>query len=196
MDYRKQKTEWIFPVPLWPFGLPDCEEVNRRAEKRVYELASEQNSRLASNEGGWHSAGNLRDDPAFGPIINFIDWAVREIAEESDITYKDYNLFIWANLNRPTDYNATHDHPGCHLSGVYYVKLPEGDSGHFRIYNPILYYDYHCKNPTPPYQQPRVELKGREGGMIVFRSPMLHDVTRNNTEEDRISLAFNVTFTR
>jgi uncharacterized protein (TIGR02466 family) len=196
MEFRKQQTQWVFPVPLWPFGLADCEAVNRRVEERVYELAATEKSREASNEGGWHSNGNLREDPAVRPVIEFIDWAVREVCEESRITFKDYALFIWANLNRPYDYNAAHDHPNCHLSGVYYVRLPAGDCGHFRLYNPMLYYEYNCANPAPPYQQPRVELRGKEGGMLIFRSPLLHDVTRNNSGEDRISLAFNVTFRR
>ena len=49
---------------------------------------------------------------------------------------------------------------------------------------------------NPPYKQPRVEIKGKEGALIIFRAPLLHDVTRNNTKEDRISLSFNIRFER
>ena len=91
-------------------------------------------------------------------------------------------------MNRPGDYNTVHDHPDCHMSGAYYVKLPEGDSGTFRMYNPMYSYNYNSDGYNPPYKQPRVEIKGKEGALIIFRAPLLHDVTRNNTKEDRISL--------
>ena len=195
MNFHKQKTQWLFPVPVWPFGFPDCEEVNRRAEQRIYELASEKESWRASNEGGWHST-NLTQDEAMAPIIEFIGWAIREVAEESSIEFKDYDLSLWANLNRPHDYNVTHSHPGFHLSGVYYVKLPEGDCGNIRLYNPMFSYEYCSRTAGPPYQQHRVELKGKEGALLIFRSPLLHDVGRNNTDGDRISLAFNARFIR
>jgi len=29
---------------------------------------------------------------------------------------------------------------------------------------------------------------------LIFRSPIMHDVTRNNTQEDRISVSFNIVF--
>ena len=47
---------------------------------------------------------------------------------------------------------------------------------------------------NPPYKQPRVDINGKEGALLIFRAPILHDVTRNNTKEDRISLSFNIRF--
>ena len=55
VQFHRQKTEWLFPVPLWGFGLPDCEDINKNIEKRVYEKSKEEETRKASNEGGWHS---------------------------------------------------------------------------------------------------------------------------------------------
>ena len=198
--YHKQKTEWIFPVPLWGFGLPDCRDINKNIEKRVYEKSKEEETRKASNEGGWHSDGNMDDDPVIEPIIKFIEWSVRVLSIESRMEYKDYSIFVWSNLNRPGDYNTVHDHPDCHLSGVYYVKLPKGDQpndcGMLRFYNPMYSYNYNTDHYNPPYKQPRVEVKGKEGALLIFRAPILHDVTKNNTEEDRISLSFNIKFIR
>ena len=172
--YHKQKTQWLFPVPIFGYGLPNCEDINKNIEKRVYEKSKEEGNRLASNEGGYHSVGSMHDDPVIEPIIKF----------------------IWSNLNRPGDYNTVHDHPDCHMSGAYYVKLPEGDGGTFRMYNPMYSFNYNSEGYNPPYKQPRVEINGKEGALIIFRAPLLHDVTRNNTKEDRISLSFNIRFER
>ena len=180
--------------------MPDCRDINKNIEKRVYEKSKEEETRKASNEGGWHSDGNMDDDPVIEPIIKFIEWSVRVLSIESRMEYKDYSIFLWSNLNRPGDYNTVHDHPDCHLSGVYYVKLPKGDQpndcGMLRFYNPMYSYNYNTDHYNPPYKQPRVEVKGKEGALLIFRAPILHDVTKNNTEEDRISLSFNIKFIR
>ena len=119
--------------------------------------------------------------------------AIKKI-QESKIKYKDFQIFLWSNLNCPGDYNTTHDHPDCHMSGVYYVKLPKGDCGKLRMYNPMYSYNYNSDGYNPPYKQPRVEINSKEGALLIFRAPLLHDVTRNNTKEDRISLSFNIRF--
>ena len=194
--YHKQSTQWLFPVPIFGYGLPNCKDINKNIENRVYEKSKEEKTRLASNEGGWHSDGSMHDDPVIEPIIKFIEWAVRDLSVESKMEYRDYQIFLWSNLNRPGDYNTVHDHPDCHMSGAYYVKLPEGDSGTFRMYNPMYSFNYNADGYNPPYKQPRVEIKGKEGALIIFRAPLLHDVTRNNTKEDRISLSFNIRFER
>ena len=192
--YHKQKTQWLFPVPIFGYGLPNCEDINKNIEKRVYEKSKEEGNRLASNEGGYHSVGSMHDDPVIEPIIKFIEWAVRDLSVESKMEYRDYEIFLWSNLNMPGDYNTVHDHPDCHMSGAYYVKLPEGDGGTFRMYNPMYSFNYNSEGYNPPYKQPRVEINGKEGALIIFRAPLLHDVTRNNTKEDRISLSFNIRF--
>ena len=194
--YYKQKTEWLFSVPVWGFGLPNCEDINKNIENRVYEKSKEEKTRKASNEGGWHSEGSMDDDPVLKPIIKFIEWSIKELSVESGMEYSDYSIFIWSNLNRPGDYNSVHDHPDCHMSGVYYVKLPEGDCGMLRMYNPMYSYNYNSDGYNPPYKQPRVEIRGKEGALLIFRAPLLHDVSRNNTNEDRISLSFNIKFVR
>ena len=38
-------------------------------------------------------------------------------------------FLIWANINTKNSFNTRHNHPGCDLAGVYYVKVPEGDVG-------------------------------------------------------------------
>ena len=194
-QFHRQKTEWLFPVPLWGFGLPNCVDINKSIEDRVYEKSKKEETWKASNEGGWHSEGNIHNDPVMKPITKFIEWAVRELSTESKIEYKDYSLFLWANINQPGDYNTVHDHPDTHMSGVYYVKLPRGDCGKLRIYNPMYSYNYNAgMGVNPPYKQPRVDINGKEGALLIFRAPLLHDVTRNNTKEDRISLSFNIRF--
>ena len=38
MEYPKHEMEWICPMPLWRFTLPNSWELNARIKSRVYEL--------------------------------------------------------------------------------------------------------------------------------------------------------------
>ena len=81
--YHKQSTQWLFPVPIFGYGLPNCKDINKNIENRIYEKAEEEKTRKASNEGGWHSDGSMHDDTEMEPIIKFIEWAVRDLSVES-----------------------------------------------------------------------------------------------------------------
>ncbi len=70
-------------------------KINKKIEKRVYEKTKEEETRKASNEGGWHSDGSMHDDPVMEPIIKFIEWGVKELSVESKMEYKDYSLFLF-----------------------------------------------------------------------------------------------------
>ena len=192
--FKQNPTSELFAVPLWKFNLESSADANISIENRVYEKSVNEKNRLASNEGGWHSDGNMCDDPVMAPILTFIEWSVNELSTESRMKYSPYKIFLWANLNRPGDYNTMHSHPDSHLSGVYYVKVPVGDCGRLRFYNPMYHYNYPNSQSTSEFTSPRVDITGKEGSMYIFRSPIMHDVTRNNTQEDRISVSFNIVF--
>ena len=74
IHYIRQETEWLFPVPLWKFSLPNCNNINKKIEKRIYQKSKEEKTRSASNEGGWHSLGNMYDRLYYFAVPDFIDF--------------------------------------------------------------------------------------------------------------------------
>ena len=42
---------------------------------------------------------------------------------------------MWININGPGNYNHSHNHPGCDLSGVLWLKVPE-NSGNIVFESP------------------------------------------------------------
>ena len=193
IHYIKQETELLFPVPLWKFNLPGCKNTNKNIEKRVYEKSKEVKE-PDDGRDGLSEKRIMNDDPVMEPVTALISAAIKEISYESNMTYSNYKTFLWSNLNRPGVHNEMHAHPDSHLSGVYYVKVPEGDCGNLRFYNPMNHYGYPNSNSNdPPSQQVKV-IDGEEGALLIFRSPIMHDITKNNTQEDRISISFNILF--
>jgi uncharacterized protein (TIGR02466 family) len=90
-----------------------------------------------------------------------------------------------------------HTHPNNFLSGVYYVRVhPGADTVNFQ--DP--------RRQTHVIRPPVVELTGEttdqvvvrvaNGTLLMFPSWLEHSVDANDSEEERISVSFNVMFSR
>ena len=106
----------------------------------------------------------------------------------------------WININPPGAYNLMHDHPNVHMSGVMWIKSPK-DGGVIEFLNPN---DFQAHTEISCYTD---EFKDRnlvhhaywipplEGRMVIFPSHLKHSVGENMSNEDRISVSFNITLT-
>ena len=107
-------------------------------------------------------------------------------------------LFGWMNANPPGGFNAPHTHPGAHWSGVYYVSLPEietGNSGMIEFMDP--------RTDLPNWRllksnafSAKKKIRPAPGEMILFPSYLVHWVYPNEATEERVSIAFNATFSK
>ena len=116
----------------------------------------------------------------------------------SQYTLKLSNL--WMNINRKSNYNLLHTHAGCIMSGVYYAKVPNcccGELKFVRDLNHQCLKEYwgcnenfdrfeHDYNYMEYYVQPKENL------MILFPSWLMHSVDASASDDDRISLSFNI----
>ena len=87
---------------------------------------------------------------------------------------------FWFNISDPGDVTGWHDHKeNAKLSGVYYICVPK-KSGHIRF----------RKKYSNIYRE--WSIKSEQGKMIIFNSELEHSVEKNDSNEKRISLAFNL----
>ncbi|WP_161768747.1 TIGR02466 family protein [Picosynechococcus sp. NKBG042902] len=91
----------------------------------------------------------------------------------------------WINHSPPGAYNKIHIHPGANISGVIYLQAPE-NCGNISFVNP---YSYFCAAEDTYTVVPK------KGMGLLFNSRLPHYVDVNHSEEDRISMAFNMRFT-
>tara|TARA_B110000211_G_C14068421_1_gene548776 strand:- start:1814 stop:2485 length:672 start_codon:yes stop_codon:yes gene_type:complete len=196
------KYEKLFSTPLFRFNVDGAEALNAELLAEGVRLRSETEGVLKSNRGGWHSAGNLFDDDA--PCIQLLKsaaesailTATQEIGAKADMATLGLKLFAWMNANPPGGFNAPHTHPGAHWSGVYYVAQPDvedGSSGKIEFLDP--------RNDLPnwrllkaPAFSAKKTIRPAPGELILFPSYLVHWVYPNETNEERITIAFNATF--
>jgi len=103
----------------------------------------------------------------------------------------------WININGKGAFNVRHDHPQSHFSGVYYVQCPK-DSGEIIFENPhgftafdelSCYKEEFVNNMT---QHKAISIKPTEGLLLIFPAHLQHSVAVNESDEERISIGFNV----
>jgi len=94
---------------------------------------------------------------------------------------------FWAHIHQKNMSTVTHNHidkedyEGTnHISGVYYIQVPE-KSGHLVLLYPV--------NSHVTHQFP---IMPKTGEFFLFSSAMNHHVTRNLSDELRISVSFNL----
>lgn len=123
-----------------------------------------------------------------------IDKEVKEYCRITGMFYRQYRLVGWFTLSQQNDYAHTHLHGDADLAGVYYYKT-NGKDGDLFFEHPLL--NVLLSNPNYAsiinqrhYHTPTV------GKLLIFPGFLPHGITRNSTNNDRISVSFNLYFDR
>ena len=77
-------------------------------------------------------------------------------------------------------------HPGSWFSGAYYVKVPDNESKYLVFEDPIQIRNYNQDTPNS-YMK-----KVIEGMLLIFPGWVNHAVPKNDTNEERIVISFNI----
>jgi len=195
-------------MPLFPTWIYSCESgpqhLNPGLEELTHKLMeANRNATVRTNEGGWHYAFDLFElqEPIVAEfrelMVQHIEAFLNHLSPERRTNNKtDYQLKGWINVNHAGDRNVLHCHPGCFLSGTYYVKVPSQMKG-----GEILFRD-----PRGPavkmYEVPGIHLPWvasgmgtpfvpKQGYLLIFSSWLEHRVESYEGPGERISIAFN-----
>ena len=119
-----------------------------------------------------------------------IDTHLRNYCNDLDFTMRDYALESWFAKFEKGNYAHIHNHNPADISGAYYYKT-NGEDGDFFFESPNPYLEI-----TKCYRQfsQRWKHKPQEGKILLFPGWLKHGVKTNNTDNTRISLAFNIYF--
>lgn len=181
----------IFEISIWNKILNDItDNTINAALSFCMEQTLKSKGVVFSNIGGWQSNHLTFDDieeTPLEPIFNVI-------AEETDLQIQKYSNLIteygfstlWINVNKKDNYNDVHSHPKSIISGVYYLTDNNSSLEFFFPFNHKSWSDVSVKNyiHTP-----------KKNELLLFPSYLLHMVHPNQTDNPRVSLAFNLTST-
>jgi uncharacterized protein (TIGR02466 family) len=184
----------LWATPIWQYYISDDVVNFTQIISEVYKIKQSQKSRIKSNEGGWQSDFIESEDTELFKLMSFIKNNIHKCYDDLNVKkkYYDIKMVYWININSFGHTNCKHIHGNSILSGCVYLKTPQ-NSGNI-IFNPNLANEYffksftECDNDITSYE---ATFSTEEKQVIIFPSFLPHSVGKNNSNEDRISIAFN-----
>lgn len=187
-----------FSTPIWCIRPENHQSINE--ELLAYISTVLLSTRVPADEnssavGGYQSQKfDFRDAPLFSKAL---EETIEQVSAELMIDPKCKTVVsdCWANINSPGSYNRKHTHFNSMLSGVYYPSVPE-NSGEIVFTDPRIQ-AYVITLPVTRktgFTSRRIRRTPSEGEFILFPSWLEHSVEMNKSDEERVSVAFNVFF--
>jgi uncharacterized protein (TIGR02466 family) len=186
----------FFPTFVWVYNLvPEEREPLSAAIIKTVEISMPPTVQPGAGHS-LQSGTNFHELPEIRRLCERIETASQQILEFLD--YKPSPLKItgcWANIGGPEAYHKEHSHPNNFLSGVYYVKAPEGGNT-INFHDPRAVAHVMAPHGTAPSAKNAsttfVEVK--PGRLVIFPAWLRHSVDSNHSQELRMSVSFNLMF--
>ncbi len=196
-----KKESFLFPKQVVSGDIINFKEIKDDLIDWIYKF-KEENPGISkiSNKGGWQSESKtVFTDDEFKKFSDYIIPPITELLKSYKIPKEIRIVQMWLNINGPNSYNVSHRHPGSDLAGVLWVKqTPE--SGRFVFDNHDSREEMLTVNMNPQHlieknMLPEIVPEYEDGTIIIFPSMLTHRVEINETNEDRISISFNLKIT-
>ena len=189
----KGEVRGLYPTPV--YVTPTINNFDS-VQKEVLEAESEAEY---SYNGDWDDTHYLSG--LDGNVIH--DENLREFAKElayhvnvycTNLEFPGKRFMIessWFSKFDRGNYAHLHNHGATDVSGVYYVKVPDGSSNIF--FEPT---NRHLETSEAfAALAKREELKANVGMLVLFPGWLQHGVRTNDTDDSRVSMSFNINFT-
>lgn len=196
-----------FPLAIYYTDLPECGDYKESLVGVIREALAESGQKRTSANSAWtgdvHGVDQIHTNPAFAWLRQQVGNHAFEYLNHLGHDLSKTDLYIqrsWPVISQKGQLVNRHAHHTAHLSAVYYVSVPEGNSGQTRFYNDSRpnelsggvassmtagYREYNPLNYQSAVYSPI------EGRLLLFPAKQTHDVAPNETDGDRISVSFD-----
>ena len=184
----------LFPLTLHQLQIESFENKKQELIEFAYDLKHTTNVNTQNtNKGGWQSkVYKVNGD-------NFLESLLLNTFNSIPAFNNNIKLdsCYWVNINPTGSFNTKHNHPNSDLAGVLWIKIPK-NSGDIVFVSPkdfesfieIFSYKDEFKKLTNNYHI--YNFSPKEGSILIFPSHLQHRVDENKSNEDRISISFNI----
>jgi len=186
----------IMPIFINFLAVDSLRLDNDGLEKFCLEKKKIDSGRVISNGGGWQSNDLDLATPQLAELFAEVRKRLDEVhrAFELNASMRQVITEAWININQKGHFNYSHDHPGSLFSAVYYVK-GGADKGELELKTPIVPHTYTISGEMVgsfnAFTGHAMVVPPVTGDLLIFPSWLLHRVNMSQSEEDRISIAFN-----
>lgn len=186
----------MFPTLVWKIQLmPDFRDATNSRILALLAALRQGLPEMGSGQG-WQSDPTLHEREELQELIACVRNVTKSILRFLRIGYDAFEITgCWATVLAKGATHKAHTHPNNFLSGVYYVRAQPGA-------DTINFHD--PRHQAGVIRPPVVELTSgntdqvvvqvSSGTLLLFPSYLEHSVDANSSEEERISVSFNIMF--
>ena len=172
----------------------------KEKEKFTTGYGDAQGLKLSNGEYSWHSEKKYYKNTILSETVQLF---LNNYFDKNNIFKNGTGFYmnsLWFMVNSKGGYNHKHQHfhkTDCALSGVFWIKVPK-NSGNIIFYNPEEYCNYQVNESYSNIiknifnQKSSYSISPQEGKVLLFPSHLDHSVDKNCSDEDRISISFNI----
>ena len=170
---------------------------NKKLLKYILNIKNKEKGRNISNKGGWQSNDLDLNETIIDNLIKKFYPSILEFIQKLEFKFdKILVKNLWINVNGFKAFNITHTHPGCFISGVYYVEVPK-NSGNIVFHHPAedmmsVDWDSNKQIKYNSYNSITSWFKPDSSHLYLFPAWLRHHVEPNLSNKDRISISFNI----
>lgn len=194
------RIDHIFPIPIVEIQVDDV--IINNSLRLVNKFVEDNNLELVDNA----LTTSFYDDKKQNFLGNVKDFNLLEVIEIESRKFMDIlgykstgyiGVTSWFHINTPGSWFNRHDHYGALISGVVYLQVPK-NSGNILFHCPFdarkitnTFFEFN-KDRETPYNFNAIHYTPEKSKMFLFESWLNHSVLINESNENRIAVAFNV----
>jgi uncharacterized protein (TIGR02466 family) len=182
----------LFPTRIWQSHLaPFLPHLSQWANDIAAMRAASPKAAGRTNRRGWNSEDmSVLERPGFAALRYAIRAACAGALGEMGQSGRAFRLQSWVNMHDRGGFNFSHMHEGTLLSGSFYVKIPLG-AGQFVFRDPRPGVIHGSVKGAVPNGHADIHLAPSAGLLVLFPCWVEHYVELHESDEPRITLAFN-----
>lgn len=135
------------------------------------------------------------DEEPIKSILEIVTEEVNKFHKECGFKHSQKLDQVWFNKGNPLPISRPHTHPQSFFVAVLYLTHPENNSGNLTLLNPINTNDnlipHDAIGEDTPYNRMYLSLPPAEKLLLIHPAWIMHWVSQEAPEENRMSMAFN-----
>jgi len=164
-------------------------------EKDILDIRKHIISTYNSDTKNWQSIADLHKMIIYDTLTDKILEYSKNVFDKLELKYDSFRITdMWSNVLKPGETHRPHTHSNNMLSGVYYVDAVETSGIIFTDPRPQAGVIQPDVNKQILDNASIVKYDSATNRMILFPSWLQHYVPVNETNKNRISIAFNIMF--
>lgn len=194
--------ELLFPTAFGLITNPNHQHIQSKLVSKSFQLSEtiESGGHFWESKKPYNTSDNkynIINDEDFKELNNWVIENINLYTKKTCLKNKVKCEGGWLNIYKKGDYQEYHSHSYNAISAIYILKSPEKNSSKIFFKSPdmgrgqllndrkaMLNNEFQWVNDVNVYQP-------NEGTLIIFPSHILHSVSPHNSDDERITLAYN-----